>query len=119
LTVDEAVRRYVDAIDPAHRPLFDRFDALIRQAHPNVTIGISYGMPTYRVDPHQLYVGMWKHGLSIYGWNEGADGGFTARHPELTSGRGTIRLRPDDAATISDDELTGLVRAALGGDQPG
>ena len=64
-------------------------------------------------------VGVWKHGLSIYGWQEGADAGFTARHPELTRGRGTIRLRPTDAATISDEELTDLVSAALGGDQAG
>lgn len=117
--MEEAVRAYIDAIDPAHRPLFDRFDGLIRRAHPTVTIGISYGMPTYQVDRYQLYVGVWKHGLSIYGWQEGADAGFTVRHPELMSRRGTIRLRPIDAAAISDDELTGLVRAALGGDQPG
>jgi uncharacterized protein YdhG (YjbR/CyaY superfamily) len=119
LTVDDAVREYIDAIDPDHRPLFDRFDGLIRRAHPSVTVGISYRMPAYRVGQHEIYVGMWKHGLSVYGWREDADGGFAARHPELSSGRGTIRLRPADAAAIGDDELTGFVRAALGGDQAG
>jgi hypothetical protein len=54
-----------------------------------------------------------KHGLSIYGWGDGRDGGFAARHPEFKSGRGTIRLRPEDAAGIRDDEFRDLVRAVL------
>jgi hypothetical protein len=57
---------------------------------------------------------VWRHGVSIYGWQQGRDAGFTARHPELKSGKGTIRLRPEDAAAIGDDELRDLVRAALG-----
>ena len=51
--------------------------------------------------------------MSIYGWQQGRDGGFTARHPALRTGQGTIRLREEDAAGISDDELSDLMRAAL------
>jgi hypothetical protein len=58
-------------------------------------------------------VGAWKHGVSIYGWPQDRDGGFTARHPELRTSKGTIQLRAQDAAGISDDELRDLVRAAL------
>ncbi len=57
--MDEAVRRYIDGIDPAFRPLFER-------------------------------------------------------HPELRSGQGTIRLRPEEAAALADDELPTLIRAVLG-----
>jgi hypothetical protein len=32
----------------------------------------------------------------------------------LRSSKGTIRIRPQDAAGITDGELAGLVRAALG-----
>jgi len=39
---------------------------------------------------------------------------MAARHPDLRSGRGTIRIRPQDAAGITDEELAALVRAALG-----
>ena len=53
--------------------------------------------------------------MSIYGWEQGRDGGFTARHPELKTSKETIRLRPDDAAGIPDDEFRELVRAALDG----
>jgi hypothetical protein len=111
--MDEAVRSYIDAIDPAHRPLFDRIHRLILAAHPEAAVVLSYEIPTYKVGRRRLYVGAWQHGISIYGWQQDRDGGFTARHPELLTGKATIKLRPQDAATIADDELLGLVSAAL------
>ncbi|MDQ3107085.1 MAG: DUF1801 domain-containing protein [Actinomycetota bacterium] len=113
--MDAAVSDYIAAIPSTHRPLFDRLNELILHAFPQVELELSYKMPTYRVDPYRLYVGVWKHGLSLYGWDEGRDDGFTARHPELSSGRGTLRLTLKAAKGIDDGELSGLVRAALGG----
>ena len=112
--VDAAVREYIDRIDARHRPLFDRVHELILAAYPEAAVGISYRMPTYRVGSRRLYLGVWQHGISLYGWPQGQDGGFTDRHPDLRSGRATIRIRPQDAAGITDSELAGLVRAALG-----
>ena len=54
------------------------------------------------------------HGLSLY-VSPNRDGGFSARHPELAAGKGTIKLRPGDAARIPDAEWLGLIRAALRG----
>jgi len=112
--VDEAVRDYIERIDARHRPLFDRVHELILAAYPEAAVVISYQMPAYRVLRRRLYLGVWQHGISLYGWPQGEDGGFTARHPELRSGKGTIRIRADDASGITDDELDSLVRAALG-----
>jgi len=111
--MDEAVRGYIDGIAPEHRPLFDRLHGLILSAHPNAAVVLSYQIPTYKVGSRRLYLGAWKHGVSIHGWQQGRDAGFIARHPALKSGKGTIRLRPKDAAGIPDDELENLVRAAL------
>ncbi len=111
--VDEAVERYIDGIASEHRPLFDRVHRLVLEVHPDATVVLSYRIPTYKVGRRRLYVGVWKHGVSIYGWPQGADAGFTARHPELRTSKGTIQLRPDDAAAIRDDELRELARAAL------
>jgi uncharacterized protein YdhG (YjbR/CyaY superfamily) len=116
--VDEAVRDYIDGIPSGHRPLFDRLHGLILAAYPDAAVVISYKMPTYKVGSGRLHVGAWKHGISIYGWQKGGDAGFTARHPELKTSTGTIRLRPDDAAALPDQELLDLVRGALG-PQPG
>ena len=111
--MDEAVRSYIDGVDPAHRPLFDRVHGLILAVYPEAAVVLSYQIPTYKVGRRRLYVGAWKHGISIYGWRQDHDAGFTARHPELRTSKGTIRLRPQDAAVIADDELLGLVSAAL------
>jgi uncharacterized protein YdhG (YjbR/CyaY superfamily) len=111
--VDQAVRAYIDEIPAGHRPLFDRLHQLIIVAYPEATVVLSYKMPTYKLGGRRLFVGAWKHGVSVYGWDEGRDAGFIARHPELKTSTGTIRLRPEDAAAITDDELRDLVRAAL------
>jgi uncharacterized protein YdhG (YjbR/CyaY superfamily) len=86
---------------------------LILEVHPDASVVISYQIPTYKMGRNRLYLGVWKHGVSIYGWGQGRDAGFTARHPELITGKGTIQLRPDDAAGIPEDEFRDLVRAAL------
>ena len=111
--IDEDVRAYIDGIAPAHRPLFDRVHRLILAAHPDAAVVLSYQMPTYKVGRRRLCVGAWQHGISIYGWQQDRDAGFTDRHPELRTSKGTIRLRPQDAADITDDDLGGLVSAAL------
>jgi uncharacterized protein YdhG (YjbR/CyaY superfamily) len=113
--MSDGVRDYVKAIPSEHRPLFDRIHRLVLEARPDAKVVISYKIPTFKVGDRRLFVGVWKHGVSIYGWGEGRDGGFTVRHPELKSGRGTIQLRPDDAARIPDAEIRDLARAVLGG----
>ena len=105
---------YVDALNTDQRLLFDRLHRLIRAAAPQVRTGIAYKMPTFSVGERTLYVGAWSHGLSVYGWSAAQDAGFEARHPELSSGKGTLRLTHAAMAQIDDGELRGFVAAALG-----
>lgn len=109
----DPVQDYIDAIPPVHRPLFDRVHRLVLDAHPGAQMVIAYKMPTYVVGERRLHVAVWKHGLSFYGWRADRDGGFTARHPELTGDKGTIRLPPAAAEHITDEDLRGLVAGAL------
>jgi uncharacterized protein YdhG (YjbR/CyaY superfamily) len=111
--VDDEVQAYIEGIAPEHRPLFERLQALILEVHPDAAVGLSYRMPAYKVGRRRLYLAAWKHGVSIYGWPQDQDAVFTARHDELRTSKGTIRLRPGDAADISDDEFRDLIRAAL------
>ena len=111
--MDKAVREYIDAIPPEHRRLFDRLHQLVLDAYPDAAVVLLYRIPAYKVGRRRLFIGAWKHGLSVYGWDEGRDGGFTARHPGLKTSTGTLRLRPADGAAISDDEFRDLVHAAL------
>ncbi len=111
--MDDVVREYVGAIAPEYRPLFDRLHLLVLEEHPDAAVVLSYKIPTYKLGRRRLFIGVWKHGVSIYGWDQSRDAGFIARHPKLKASKGTIQLRPTDAAGISDDEFRDLIRAAL------
>lgn len=111
--MDQAARDYIDAIAAEHRPLFDRIHGLILADHPDAEVALSYDLPTYRVGGHRLHVGVWQHGISLYGWRRPDDTGFVARHPQLLHGKATLRVRPEDAAGMSDDELRAFLTAAL------
>jgi uncharacterized protein YdhG (YjbR/CyaY superfamily) len=112
--MDDDVQAYIDAIDPDHRPLFDRMQRLILEVHPEADVVISYKMPTFKVGKNRCSVAAWKHGISIYGWRAANVPGFLARHPELTTSTGTIRISPTQAEGIGDDELREVIRASLG-----
>lgn len=107
------VQAYIDGIPSGHRPLFDRLHRLILTAQPSAEATLSYNMPAYKAGNRRLYMGAWKHGISIYGWRGDCDGGFAARHPRLVTSSGTIRLRPEDATGISDEEFLALARGSL------
>ena len=111
--MDQAVSDYIDAIPAEHRALFDRIHRLILDACPDAVVVLSYTMPTYRVGTRRLHVGVWKHGVSLYGWKAHGDGGFTARHPEAQTSTGTIRIRTDTAASIPDADFRALASTAL------
>jgi uncharacterized protein YdhG (YjbR/CyaY superfamily) len=111
--VDEEVAAYIDAAAPDHRELLRRLHRLILTAHPEAAVALSYKMPSYKVGRRRLYLGAWQHGASVYGWRQDRDAGFSARHPALHTSKGTIRLRPADAAGIPDEEFLEFLRTAL------
>jgi uncharacterized protein YdhG (YjbR/CyaY superfamily) len=111
--MDPAVETYIDGIDPEKRPLFDSLHRIVLEAHPEADVALSYGMPGYRVGSRRLNLGVWRHGVSVYGWRADRDGGFVANHPTLSSGKGTLRISPRQAASITDEELRGLLGGAL------
>ena len=110
---DAGVQRYIENIDAKNRPLFDRLHRLILEVHPEAVVALSYNMPSYTVGARRMHVAAWKHGLSVYGWSSAHDEAFIARHPRLMTSAGTLRVRPKDAADITDDELRALARSAL------
>lgn len=107
------VQAYADGIPPEHRGLFDRLHRLILEANPGAEVTLSYKMPAYKAGGRRMYLGAWKHGISVYGWKGDRDQGFTSRHPDLVTSKGTIQLRPADAAAIPDEEFRELARSAL------
>jgi hypothetical protein len=54
--MDARVQSYIEGVDPAYRPLFDRVHRLIIAAHPDADVVLSYRLPTYTVGKRRLYV---------------------------------------------------------------
>jgi hypothetical protein len=111
--MDAGVQEYIDGIDPANRPLFDRINGLILGEFPDAEVGIAYKMPVYRLGDRSLNVGAWKHGVSFYGWVEDASLSVLRSHPELASGKGTLRIPRKLADDITDDDLIEVIRNGL------
>lgn len=111
--MDAELQAYIDTIDPEYRPLFDRLHDIMMRSHPEAAFVFAYNMPTYRMGKRRLHLAVWRHGISIYGWSRDNDGGFSERHPELLSGKSTLRIRPEDAAGISDQEFESLLGGAF------
>jgi hypothetical protein len=80
---------------------------------PEADVALSYAIPTYQVGTNRIHVGVWKHRVLLYGWEQECPTDFVARHPQTRSGRATIRLWPEDSADATDDELRNLIRGAL------
>ena len=107
------VSDYIEAIDKDQRPLFDCVHRLIMEVQPDAHVVISYRTPTYVVAMCRLHVGVWKHGLSFYGWEQGRGSALVADHPHLDDGKGTLRLPVAEVARIGDDELRAFAGAVL------
>jgi hypothetical protein len=106
--MDLAVQRYVDAIPATHRPLFDRLQALILGLYPQAEVGISYGIPTYRVGGRRVYLGLWKGGVSLHAVDVAP---FKQRHPAIKTGKGSLNFKLTD--TLPEAEVQDVIRAAL------
>jgi uncharacterized protein YdhG (YjbR/CyaY superfamily) len=111
--MDRSVEDYIAAIPADRGPAFDKVFTVLRAACPEADVELSYGLPTLSIDQRRLHVGVWAHGVSLYGWRRSGDAGLSERHPELIHGKGTIRLR--DGKGLSDEELQALARAVLHG----
>ncbi len=59
--MDAAAQGYIDAIDPEHRPLFDRIHGLVLGLYPDAEVVLSYKMPTYLVGRNSLDRGLTSH----------------------------------------------------------
>ena len=67
-------------------------------------------MPACKAGNRRLYVGAWNMGILVHGWQKDRDGGFTSRHPEQVTSKGTLQLRDGGAPGISDEDFLGLAR---------
>ena len=87
------VGEYLATLGPDQRAALERLRKLIRAAAPGIDEGISYGIPGFRHRGKWLvYLGASANHCALYGVRETSPGELAAYD---TSGRGTLRFRPD------------------------
>jgi hypothetical protein len=90
--MEDAVRDYVENIQPEHRPLFDRLHGLILAEHPDTDVGAVGPDPYTQGRQAPALPRAWQHGASIYVWGTDHDGGFPP---------GTRTSRPAEGPTAA------------------
>jgi uncharacterized protein YdhG (YjbR/CyaY superfamily) len=107
-TAQADLQRYLDAIPETHRPLFDRLQSLILAQYPDAEMYVSYGIPTYRVGRHRVYLGLWKSGVSLHAIDAEP---FKQRHPSIKTGRGSLNFKLTDE--VPEDDVREVIQRAL------
>ena len=110
--MDPAVRAYIKAIPASHRPLFDRLHGLILALHPDVDMAISYAVVRHRTSKGDVFLGIWKGGVSLHAVDSALIEEFKARHPKIKTGKGSLNFKVTDEFT--DAEVRKVIRRRLG-----
>jgi uncharacterized protein YdhG (YjbR/CyaY superfamily) len=97
LTVDE----YIAAKPEAARVVLQRERHAIRSALPAAAEGISYGMPTYKVNSRPvLYFADWKRHFSLYPCTSSLQAAFKGELAAYDVEKGTIRFPLSDPPPV-------------------
>jgi uncharacterized protein YdhG (YjbR/CyaY superfamily) len=100
--VPKTVDAYIAAQSEEARPRLHELRAIIRDAVPEATESISYGMPAYKLGASAVYFGAAKRHCALYGVPlEGVQGYKTSK--------GTLQLPLDQP--VPAELVRGLVRA--------
>ena len=106
--MDQAVQSYIDAIPEMKRPLFDRLQSLILELYPDAEIVISYHIPTYKVGRGRVWLGLWKHGVSLYGVPIET---FQQRHSSIKTGKGSLNFKFADQ--LPEADIRDVIKRAM------
>jgi uncharacterized protein YdhG (YjbR/CyaY superfamily) len=109
--MDEAFERYIDAIPPEQRPLFDRLQSLILELYPDAEIVISYQIPTYKAAGGRVSLGLWKEGVSLYTTDPQHIDEFKSQHPAIKTGKASLNFRVTDE--LPENDVKKVVNRAM------
>jgi len=105
------VREYIEALEPAHRQLFDRLQGLILEVQPDAEVVFSYQIPMYKVG--KLRVGLnagRPDGVTLTTTSPNHIAAYKQRHPDFKTGKASIQFGFDDV--LPADDIREVVRRA-------
>jgi uncharacterized protein YdhG (YjbR/CyaY superfamily) len=107
----DEVRGYVDALDPAHRQLFDRLHDLILSVVPDAEVVISYQIPMYKVGRRHVGLNAGRaNGITLTTTSPDHIEAFRRRHPQFKTNKASVQFRFDDE--LPDDDIKDVIRRA-------
>lgn len=110
----EDVRAYIDALDPAHRRLFDRLHRLVLEEVPDADVVISYQIPLYRRGRRHVGLNARRpDGVTLTATSPDHIEEFRRRHPEFKTGKASIQFGLADV--LPEDDIRDVVRRAVTG----
>ncbi len=82
-----------------------------KKAAPKATSSLKYKMPTFENGTNWASVGNQKHYISVYFCNEEIIENIKDKHPELSTGKGCVRIK--DRQEIPINELVKSFKKAM------
>jgi uncharacterized protein YdhG (YjbR/CyaY superfamily) len=105
------VREYIDALDAAHRRLFDRLHDLIVDELPDAQVVISYQIPLYRVGRRHVGLNARRpDGVTLTTTSPDHIDAFRRRHPQFKTNKASIQFRLNDE--LPEDDIRQVIRRA-------
>jgi len=95
-TTAEDVDRYLAQVPHPHRAALEKVRKTIRAAAPKATEGISYGIPTFRIEGRPfIWYAAWKNHCSLYPLSDPVLQAHAKDLEGYSIAKGTIRFPPD------------------------
>jgi uncharacterized protein YdhG (YjbR/CyaY superfamily) len=96
------VQNYIVQVTDERRLLFLKLQSLIYNLYPNAVASISYGIVKYSLPSGWGFLGYWKEGVSLYTGYIKALPDFVSKHPQIKTGKGSIKLKLTDEIPWED-----------------
>ncbi|HZA87391.1 MAG TPA: DUF1801 domain-containing protein [Acidimicrobiales bacterium] len=111
-TLSADVQDYIDALDAAHRRLFDRLHQLIIDELPDAQVVISYQIPLYRAGRRHVGLNARRpEGVTLTTTSPDHIDAFRRRHPQFKTGKASIQFQLNDE--LPEDGIRDVIRRAI------
>jgi uncharacterized protein YdhG (YjbR/CyaY superfamily) len=95
-TTAEDVDRYLAQVPEQHRATLEKLRKTIRAVAPRASEGISYGIPTFRIEGRPfIWYAAWKNHCSLYPLSDSVLQAHAKHLRGYSTAKGTIRFAPD------------------------
>lgn len=105
------VDAYLADVKPEFRPALDHLRALIREAAPQASEVISYGVPCYKLDGPLVSFGAAAKHCAFYGMSPQVLASFAEDLKGFSTSPGTVRFTPEHP--IHDQVLRAIIAARI------